>query len=206
MSTRPQAQRGDGSLLREDLLDAALRLIERAGVAQTLRVRDVAAEAGVTASAVYLHFGSRDELVHEVAFQHILAYGARQEMELASVASPLDRLRLRGEAYLDYARIYPVLFHTFYMGDGRQRTPDRFEGIDDIADTGVGAMARDVAEAMAQGLIPDGDAVATALNLWFGTHGLAALLLSVPGFPWPSRETLADALARFQFTALHAGA
>lgn len=55
------ATRGDA---RQRLVDAAVRCIERVGLAKTT-LEDVAAEAGVSRQTVYRYVGSRDELLAE---------------------------------------------------------------------------------------------------------------------------------------------
>ncbi len=65
---RPRPRYGEG---RQALLDAAVRVVARAGL-RGLTYRAVAAEAGVTQGLVAHHFGSRATLIHEA----LLAAGA----------------------------------------------------------------------------------------------------------------------------------
>ena len=60
MGTPAHTQRGLGR--REALLDAACTLIARSGT-RTLRIEDVAREAGVSIGLVYYYFESREELL-----------------------------------------------------------------------------------------------------------------------------------------------
>ena len=53
---------------REEILTATVDLVDRLGLA-AVRVADVAAELGVSASLVFYHFGTKDDLVAE-AFAH----------------------------------------------------------------------------------------------------------------------------------------
>ncbi len=41
-----------------------------------------------------------------------------------------------------------------------------------------------------------GDPVALGLSLWAATHGVAALLVAKPSFPWPPVEEFVDATVR----------
>jgi AcrR family transcriptional regulator len=66
--TRPRPRYGEG---RQALLDAAVRVVARAGL-RGLTYRAVAAEAGVTQGLIAHHFGSRAALIHEA----LLAAGA----------------------------------------------------------------------------------------------------------------------------------
>jgi hypothetical protein len=40
--------------------------------------------------------------------------------------------------------------------------------------------------------------------LWAGVHGVAALLISLPDFPWPPREVMLEAVLDSQEAALAA--
>ena len=67
MGTAANTQRGIGR--RETLLDAACTVIARSG-ARTLRVEDVAREAGVSIGLVYYYFEGREELI-SLAFEYV---------------------------------------------------------------------------------------------------------------------------------------
>ena len=58
------------------LLDAAARLFTQAGFDKTT-VADVAAEAGVSKGAVYLHFESKDALLEALILREMQAYAAK---------------------------------------------------------------------------------------------------------------------------------
>jgi DNA-binding transcriptional regulator YbjK len=62
MAGKPIAPRGRGDARRRTILDAALRVISRAGVGATTH-RAVAADAGVPLGTVSYHFGSIDDLL-----------------------------------------------------------------------------------------------------------------------------------------------
>jgi hypothetical protein len=90
------------------------------------------------------------------------------------------------------------------MGTGRERDPDRFEGYDNLARAGLGPLIDDIREAMDAGRIRPGDPELAALVLWSGIHGIASLLLSLPGFPWPDRDALIRSSIEAQLLALRA--
>ncbi|WP_405812725.1 TetR/AcrR family transcriptional regulator [Streptomyces sp. NBC_01390] len=58
-----RAAKEQGGLLRDQLLDIAGRTLED-GDADALTIRAVATSADVTPPSVYLHFASKQELVH----------------------------------------------------------------------------------------------------------------------------------------------
>jgi AcrR family transcriptional regulator len=199
-------QRPRGLALRDAIIAAASRILERSGNPDDITIRSIAAEAGISQPAVYLHFQSRDELVHEVAFGVFRQHQAALDEMLADVEDALERIARRADAYLEFALAQPGVFHALLMGSGRERDPDRFEGYDDAAKAGLGKAIADVQAAMAAGQIERRDPATVALVLWTGVHGLAALMLSLPGFPWPQRHALLRSVVNAQLAALAAPA
>jgi AcrR family transcriptional regulator len=196
------ADRPRGIELREGLVAAATRILEQDGNPADITIRSVAAEAGVSQPAVYLHFQSRDELVYEVVYRQFGIHEAALDRELAKIASPFERVTRRGEDYIEFAMERPGLFHILWAGNGRERNPDRFEGVDDLSKSGPGGLVNDVQAAMDAGEIPRRDPALTAMVLWMGVHGLSTLLISIPGFPWPPRTKLVRAMLDSQEAAM----
>src|SRR5450631_810453 len=96
--------------LRDALLEAAERLLERDGLAG-LTLRAVAREAGVSHAAPTHHFGDLTGLVSELA-----AIGFRQfntaMVAAGSAAGPalMERALARAKAYVAYAQAYPGMY------------------------------------------------------------------------------------------------
>src|SRR6516225_1232639 len=66
VASRAPNRRGEGDLLREQLLEAASRLLAAPVVEEPLSLRAVAREVGVVPQSVYLHFADKTQLVHAV--------------------------------------------------------------------------------------------------------------------------------------------
>ncbi|MRG27381.1 TetR/AcrR family transcriptional regulator [Laceyella tengchongensis] len=58
---------------RDEIVQAAERLFALKGISET-SVRDIGKEAGVTDSAIYKHFSSKDELIKELLTQYLIRY------------------------------------------------------------------------------------------------------------------------------------
>ena len=76
---RPRSARGQGARLAEDIVTAALELIEQHGSAEAVTLRAVARQAGIAAPSIYPHFADRDAI--------LLAVVVRVFDELAAAAS-----------------------------------------------------------------------------------------------------------------------
>lgn len=116
--TRARNPRGEGQRLRQEILDAAGRLLEESGQPDEVSVRAIAREAGVTSAAVYKQFKDKSELmwvllddVYETLADKMSA--ARQS---APADDPWAGLRAAVDAYCRYAaetpRRYELLFRT----------------------------------------------------------------------------------------------
>src|SRR5215472_15064273 len=66
VANRAPNRRGEGDLLREQLIDAASRLLAAPVVEEPLSLRAVAREVGVVPQSVNLHFSDKTELVRAV--------------------------------------------------------------------------------------------------------------------------------------------
>ena len=98
---------------------------------------------------------------------------------MADQNDPVERLRLRGRAYLDFALVKPALFRVLFLeapAAGPTQTP---------AETGnaLSDLVTDVTAAMATGQLRPADPLTTALALWSAMHGVAALWSVNPNLP-----------------------
>ena len=99
--------------LRDDILTAALRLIERNGPAG-FTMREVAAELGYSATAIYQHFASKEDLLLALKLQagDLLA----EEMEGAR-REPTLEAQLHGMAhrYLEFGLQNPAYYRLIFQ-------------------------------------------------------------------------------------------
>jgi len=62
LAPRRRARRGDGPLLREEIIAAAERLLLERGSEEAVSMRAIADAVGVTPPSIYLHFADKEEL------------------------------------------------------------------------------------------------------------------------------------------------
>ena len=90
---RPRNARGQGARLAEDIVTAALDLIEQHGSAEAVTLRAVARQAGIAAPSIYPHFADREAILLAVVvrvFDELAA--AIQQATGAAGADLADRL------------------------------------------------------------------------------------------------------------------
>ncbi|MFN8630142.1 MAG: TetR/AcrR family transcriptional regulator [Chloroflexota bacterium] len=159
--------------LREALLEAgfeAARVHGRAGIG----IRELAKQVGVSPTAAYRHFPSREHLVAAVAqrARERSATGMQVAMDAIRVDDPAERAWARflacGRAYVDFALDEPALFETGFPGfapPGRPDDPDAWVLL-------VGCLA----DLAALGELREVDTQAAAVFAWAAVHGLSGIL------------------------------
>jgi len=94
---------------RKLILEEALRLFSEKGIKETT-IRDIARAVGITEGAIYRHFESKDQIVHELFEQYSGELYSSMEKALRAGADEEDRFRRAVEAFLDFAFRNPDAF------------------------------------------------------------------------------------------------
>jgi len=192
-STRPRRQanrRGQGDRLREDLLAAALSMVESEG-ARGLSLRRVAQRVGIAATSVYLHFPDVDHLLAAVVGRAFERLTVATNEAARDASDPAEELRARCRAYCHFAVDHPLLYQAMFQTDLPQvlatdpaNTPGRrsFENL-------VAAVRR----CLDAGVAPaHDDPFRLASLVWTAEHGLVLARISRPTFPWAPLDGLVD--------------
>jgi AcrR family transcriptional regulator len=191
---RRRAARGQGAALRGDLLRAAMELLTETGDEDAVSVRAVAQRVGVSVPSIYLHFADKQALLDAVCEEVFEQLHVRLREAGSAADDVFDALRRQGNAYVQFALENPEHYRIVFLND---RGPDH--GADPLAPDGViasgafGYLVESVRACVEAGVF-EGDPVELALSLWAATHGVAALLVAKPHFPWP--EDLAGFIDR----------
>ena len=190
MATRPRSPRGEGERLRIALLDAATELLGESRDVDNLSVRAVTARAGVSPTALYLHFTDKDELTLAVKARCFEALGqAMRAAEAEHEGDPFEQLRAMGRAYLRFAKRQPgqyaILFQTHVPKTGSPARESHGKG-DEVFGLVVAAVARCMGD--------DKDPFDVARVLWMALHGRATVRSAMPDFPFPTDRRYVDLL------------
>jgi AcrR family transcriptional regulator len=193
-STRRRNARGQGARLTEDIVSAALALIERTGSADAVTLRAVAREIGIAAPSIYAHFPDREAIVLAAVLRIFdeLAEEIRRGADAAG-DDPADRLVAGCEAYASYGLAHPARYAVLFA---RHRTPPPGyctpvafgpEGRP-VLEFGAEAFAllvQSIDDCVRAGVSASTDVVADATAVWVALHGMVSLRTTLPGFPWP---------------------
>ncbi|WP_439673785.1 TetR/AcrR family transcriptional regulator [Embleya sp. MST-111070] len=189
--SRARARPGDGALLRGEILAAATALLDEAGDESALTLRAVAARAGVTTPSVYLHFANKRELVDAVCLAVWEDLGRRMRDAGAGIEDPYQAMRRHGAAFVRFGLEHPVQYRLLMM---RPRSGEDAEW--SAADACLDWVGEAIRPCLEAGVLV-GDPTRLALQMLAALHGLVALYLARPDYPWPDDvETMADEVTR----------
>lgn len=159
--------------LKQTLLDAAVTLLAEAGP-QGFTLREVARRAGVSHNAPYRHFKDKDELVAAVAAEGFDRLTASMLKAMGAGDTPLDRLRLAGRGYVEFALRQPQHLVAMFEAPASSCSRPEYESAGRRA---FQVLLDAVWAVQAEGLLPAGDPNVFAVAAWSAVHGLAKLAI-----------------------------
>ena len=186
---RRRAVRGEGTLLRTQILAAADELLTRTRSADDLSIRAVAERLAVTAPSIYLHFNDKRHLMQVVAADAFAELDKPMDFAKRSETTPAERLLEYGSAYVAFAQKRPEHYRIALMSPPSARVENAGE---DAAGRVLEGLRPIVDGYLADRSLPDLFSLPLTLHLWATAHGVASLLISTPQLPWGDVPTLAE--------------
>ncbi|KCZ93808.1 TetR/AcrR family transcriptional regulator [Hyphomonas johnsonii] len=156
--------------LRSALIETGLKRLEQ-GSAESLSLRDIAREIGVSATAIYRHFPDKDSLLAALAAEG-LAKLAR-EQKAAGMAGGKQGFAEMGRAYVRFAMRHPALFRLIYSS-----LPPTTDPACQNPEESPGWLLRQTVSDLAGPTASDAQRRTGVLRAWALVHGLAMLMLS----------------------------
>ena len=167
--------------LREVLVETGLRVIEKHGIG-ALTLREIGAQAGVSRTAAYRHFASKEDLLCAISEAGFALF--RAEMAATMAAVPADfpsRLRAMAVAYVRFALRHQARFAVMFDATRHPPIPPpqaecvtQPEG--DLAFAQLEGVVR---EGQKNGYVRSGETMLLAHMVWAHIHGVSVLRLAV---------------------------
>lgn len=177
---------GEGSRLRDELIAAAGRLLAAGGDPESLTLRGVAREAGISAPSVYLQFESKDALLRAVVSEHFSLFHRTVAEGLATGNDAASRLLNGCLAYGRFAAEQPgsyrVIFETV-LPSWPDLAVAELPGMEAFQ-----ILVDGVAACIDAGVAQPGDPFQIATDIWVALHGMVSLRQHLTGFPWPEMD------------------
>lgn len=167
-----------------------------------LSMRRVAKACGLSATAIYRHYRDKDELVAQAVLDGFRLF-ARYLMDALEHQTPIQRFRVIGQRYFDFAHDHSQYYRLMFMTDSVELG---MVHLDEVAKREIGGtfqMLQDrILECQSAGLFKPGEPQALAASVWASVHGLASLIITDNLGPTPV-ET--DALVQLHLSQIEAG-
>lgn len=187
----PRKRKGHGGERRQEILDAAMVLIARQGV-QAVSTREIAAAVGISQPALYAYFATRDDIMAELCEQAFAAL--RKRLETVSGMPPGEAcLRLMCRAYLAFGLDQPNAYRVAFMIEKSGPDPHLDPAGERALAAGVqtySVFRGEIERCLAAGMTREADLDLLTQTSWASLHGLVALMIARPHFPWADREKL----------------
>ncbi len=151
------------------LLDAAETLIRERGN-EAWSLREVSSRVGVSPSAAYHHFASRDVLIGALSARAFTELGARLQQAAADASGDYQaRLIALGSSYVNWALEDPAVFRLAF-GAGR------IEPVTPINPHPHDVLVDELDRLVDSGDLPPSSRPGAETAIWAAVHGLATLL------------------------------
>lgn len=187
---RQRARKGDGELLRQEILDATERLLLETGSEAAVSIRAVAKATGVTAPSIYRHFPDKTHLMFEVCSRQFEYFDAALAEAVEGIDDAVEAVYACGRAYVRFGMEHPETYRILFMLPQRE-TPERWEDI--MANRSFATLVDRITRLIDGGLLPPGThGLNTSLHVWANIHGLTSLLVTRPTLPWPDLDSFVE--------------
>jgi AcrR family transcriptional regulator len=175
MST-PSDGSGNGDL-RRLILDTTRHLLVQEGY-QNLSMRKIARSIGYSATSIYLHFDSKDALLHALIHEGMMRlYDALTDVVERHADDPIARLEALCRRFIDFGLENPEYYEIMF-----QLRPERMERYPAKkyrqARRNLDCFAEALAEGAQRGVLAADDAHVCASTIWASLHGTVSLLLA----------------------------
>jgi AcrR family transcriptional regulator len=176
-TTRERNARGQGNLLRAEVLSAVDRLVgdDSKMRPKSLALREVAREAGIAAPSIYKHFANKDELIEAAVadgYRTLIEAMKSAASDLGAQASATNVLAAQARAYCRFADQHRGFFRLMFNSAALIDTVDDATG-------GVAELAAQWAQAVSglpeQGVRTEQSAEQLAMFVWSAVHGRITL-------------------------------
>lgn len=164
---------------RRTIVDAAETVLREKG-RDDMTMADIADEARLSRSLLYVYFEDMDDIVLAVTLRGFASMRERFERAVREHEGGRTKIRAVGDAYVQFAQEEPTYFDLVAQFESRSAdaddAPQRVQQCLAESDRVMDAMTKAIQQGIDDGSIrSDLDPTQTAITLWGCTHGLIQL-------------------------------
>lgn len=189
-ASRRRNPRGQGQVLKAELVDAAARLLATLDRPETLTLRQVAREVGVAPASIYGHFPDLGALIAHVLRLRYDELARLMDEAASSAEGPLEDLVARCAAYVRWGVSHPGEYRTLFGGRmPPELVPLHAHGAGEKLLGSVITSLAAVRQRAGKDSGPE-EQWEAGLLLWTALHGLVALYNEHGDISWPRLDHL----------------
>jgi AcrR family transcriptional regulator len=187
-----QRREREKEALRQEILDAARELFVQEGY-ENVSMRRIAEKIEYSPTTIYLYFDDKVSLLYAICEETFARLARRMETIAKDADDPVRALKKGCRAYVDFGLKYPnhykVTFinHPEHPGDDKRHMKEQSMGM-----RAYGNLRASVEACIKAKKFRETDVDAVTQMIWAGGHGVASLLITMPGFPWVKKNELID--------------
>jgi AcrR family transcriptional regulator len=180
-----ERQREEKEERRRTIIDAAETVLREKG-RDEMTMGDIAEEARLSRSLLYVYFEDMDDIVLAVTLRGVRSMRERFEHAVAQHDEGRQQIRAVGDAYVQFAQEEPMYFDLVAQFESRSAdaddAPQRVQQCLAESDRVMEAMTKAIEQGIEDGSIrSELDPTQTAITLWGCTHGLIQLAANKGG-------------------------
>jgi AcrR family transcriptional regulator len=195
-ATRKRAARGEGDLLREEILAAAEQILVETSSEEAVSIRAVADAVGVTPPSIYRHFTDKNQMLFEVCGRSFSELD-RLITDTAVSDDPFETLDAIGRVYVRFGIDHPEHYRIMFMSRG-DAAPEDFDEHMLVSTSAFGRLFETCERVLATGKVrpevAERGVMALSMLVWSQVHGLTSLMVAKPSAPWPDVDVMVDLL------------
>jgi len=181
--------------LRQEILEAARELFVTEGY-QNVSMRRIAEKIEYSPTTIYIYFRDKQELLFQVVedtFRQLAQ--TLEELQKEQIDDPVEHLRRGLRAYVDFGIQHPNHYKLALMTEpDPDEDPSKYCNPETMSMQAFNYLKMSVAACVEQGKFRDGNIDLASEVLWSGVHGITALLIIHPNFPWTDPQRIVDEL------------
>ncbi len=175
--------------MRQEILDAARDLFVNEGY-ENVSMRRIAEKIEYSPTTIYLYFQDKSELLFNIC-EETFARLSSSLVEITKGDDPIECLKRGLYAYVDFGLQYPNHYRvTFINHPAHGVDKERYMHEGSMGMNAYNNLRLGVERCVKANLFRETDIDLISQSMWAAAHGVTAILITKPHFPWVAREKM----------------
>lgn len=162
--------------LKDSLIDTALLMVEEDGI-NSITLRELTKKLGVSRSAIYRHFDSKDDLIKAVIKTAFSRFDDGFPIKIIESNDIINSFRIMGKGYIDFAMDNPNIYRMMFGHEVHKQREESCDIENPDEHIGFHKLIALVQKAQDANLFKNDCPMLQATVIWAMMHGLSNLLI-----------------------------